>query len=319
MVIASLRVVFFGTPDFAVPTLDALLQSRHTVVGVVTQPDRPRDRGQKLRVTPVKGRASDARIPVMQPERMRDDAWLAALAGLGADLGVVAAYGRILTEAILSIPRLGLINVHASLLPRYRGAAPVQRAILDGERETGVTIMRVVRALDAGPMLASLPRLIGPEETSDEVERDLAHIGARLALSSIDALAAGPIEEVAQDDRLATYAPRLSRDEGRVNWSRPADRLHNLVRGLHPWPHAFTQYRGKRLILLRSTVKDASPTDVSSPGTILGADGLTLDVETGRGVLAISELQPEGRRPMTAREFLAGHPVRPGEVLTDPP
>jgi methionyl-tRNA formyltransferase len=174
MVAASpLRIVFFGTPEFAVPTLDALLGSRHPVVGVVTQPDRPRGRGQKISAAPVKARALAAGLPILQPERLKDPAFVDALAALHADLGVVAAYGKILTDAVLAMPRLGMVNVHASLLPRYRGAAPVHRAIIAGERETGVTIMRVVRALDAGPMLTTVRRPIGPDETSDEVERDL--------------------------------------------------------------------------------------------------------------------------------------------------
>jgi methionyl-tRNA formyltransferase len=173
----ALRVVFFGTPEFAVPTLDALLRSRHQVVGVVTQPDRPRGRGQKTSASPVKAAAAAAGLPVLQPERLKDPAFLERLAALGADLGVVAAYGKILTDAVLAMPSLGLINVHASLLPRYRGAAPVHRAIIAGERETGVTIMRVVKALDAGAMIAKVRRAIGPDDTSDEVERDLAGRG----------------------------------------------------------------------------------------------------------------------------------------------
>ena len=198
----ALRIVFFGTPAFAVPTLDALLRaSPHTVVGVVTQPDRPRGRGQKTSDAPVKARARAAGVPVLQPDRLKDPAFIDALTALNADLGVVAAYGRILTEAILATPRLGMINVHGSLLPRYRGAAPVHRAVIAGERETGVTIMRVVKALDAGPMLATAHRPIAPDETSEEVERDLAHLGATLLASTIvDQIADGRAAETPQDD-----------------------------------------------------------------------------------------------------------------------
>src|SRR5688572_13378910 len=235
---APLRIVFFGTPDFAVPTLHALHDSRHPVVGVVTQPDRARGRGHHSQPGPVKQVADQYQMPVLQPERLRDDGFLDALRGLDADLGVVAAYGRILTDAVLTIPRLGLINVHASLLPRYRGAAPVHRAVMAGERETGVTIMRVVKALDAGPMLSTATRPIAGEETSVDVEWDLAQIGARLLVEAVDRLAAGTAREESQNDLEATYAHRLTKDDSPIDWARPARELHDQIRGLHPWPHA---------------------------------------------------------------------------------
>ena len=307
----ALRIVFFGTPAFAVPTLDALLASRHTVVGVVTQPDRPRGRGHHVSDAPVKARALAARIPVLQPDRLKDPQFMAELTALRADLGVVAAYGKILTDAVLAQPRLGLINVHASLLPKYRGAAPVHRAVIAGERETGVTIMRVMKALDAGPMLASARRAIGPEETSEEVERDLARQGAALLVSTTDALAQGIAGETPQDESQATYAPRLTKDEGVLDWSQPADRIHDRIRGLHPWPLAYAFLNQRRIILRRSTVAAAArPAD---PGVVVEAAGDRLLVATGAGALAIRELQLEGKRPMTAREFLAGHPVVEGD------
>ena len=202
----KLRVVFFGTPDFAVPSLDVLIGSSHPVVAVVTQPDRPRGRGQQTSAAPVKARALAAGVPVLQPERMRDPAFLGALQAVRADLGVVAAYGKILTDAVLAVPHLGLINVHASLLPKYRGAAPVHRAVIAGERETGVTIMRVVKALDAGPMLAKVSIGIGPNETSAEVERDLARHGAALLVKVVDGLADGGTTGTQQDESGVTYA-----------------------------------------------------------------------------------------------------------------
>jgi len=317
----ALRVVFFGTPEFAVPTLDALLRSRHTVVGVVTQPDRPRGRGQKRSAAPVKARALIAGLPVLQPERLKDPAFLESLAALGADLGVVAAYGKILTDAVLATPPLGLINVHASLLPRYRGAAPVHRAIIAGERETGVTIMRVVKALDAGPMLSAVHRPIGPEDTSDEVERDLSGLGADLLVSTTDDLASGRGHETPQDEAAATYAQRLTKDDGGVDWKWPADRLHNLVRGLHPWPHAFTFHQNRRLILRRSTVIAVEPEGPAryEPGTIVEAAGEHLVVATGAGRLRLTEIQAEGKRPMSAREFLAGHHLAAGERFSPDP
>jgi methionyl-tRNA formyltransferase len=318
---ADLRVVFFGTPEFAVPTLDALLASRHRVVGVVTQPDRPRGRGHKTSDAPVKARALAAGVPILQPERMKDPAFMEALAAFGADLGVVAAYGKILTDAVLATPRLGMINVHASLLPRYRGAAPVHRAIIAGEVETGVTIMRVVKALDAGPMLATVRRPIGPDETSDVVERDLACMGAPLLVACADRLAAGDVSETPQDDATATYAHRLKKEDGVIDWSLPAASVHNLVRGLHPWPHAFTFLSKSRLIIRRTEmVPDTSDaSDISASGVILTASGDELVVAAAGGAIRLREIQAEGKRPMTAREFLSGHRLVPGDRFTAAP
>ena len=308
-----LRVVFFGTPAFAVPTLDALLESPYEVVGVVTQPDRPRGRGHKTSASPVKTGALVAGKPVLQPASVRDAGFLADLSSLAADIGVVAAYGQILPEPALASPRLGMINVHASILPRYRGAAPVHRAVINGDAETGVTIMRVVKALDAGAMLAVARRPIGSDETSDEVERDLANIGASLLVSTIPALVDGRLAETPQDDAVATYAPRLVKDDGRIDWTWPADRIHNLIRGLHPWPHAFTSLGQERFILHRSRPLHQPPR--GNPGAIVEAAGDRLLVAAGTGSLDILEIQPEGKRPMSAREFLSGHPVAPGAIF----
>ena len=327
--VEGLRLAFFGTPEFAVPTLEALLAaSPHTVVGVVTQPDRPRGRGQRVSDAPVKARAVAAGLPLLQPERMKDPVFLNSLAAWHADLGVVAAYGKILTDTVLATPRLGMINVHASLLPRYRGAAPVHRAIIDGELATGVTIMRVVKALDGGPMLAKERREIGQDETSDEVEHDLARLGSRLLVAVVDQIARGSAQDKAQDDAAATYAHRLTKDDGAIDWSWPAVRVHNLIRGLHPWPHAFSFLHGRRLILLRSRlvltgsealVLDARVAATEEPGTILDASGEHLVVATGAGSLQLLEVQVEGRRPMGAREFLAGHPLKAGDRFAASP
>jgi methionyl-tRNA formyltransferase len=321
---SGLRLVFFGTPEFAVPTLDALLESTHSVVGVVTQPDRPRGRGQKTSDAPVKARAVAAGLPVLQPERLKDPAFMSALGALGADLGVVAAYGKILSDAVLATPRLGMVNVHASLLPRYRGAAPVHRAIIAGETETGVTIMRVVKALDAGAMIATVRRPIGPDETSHDVERDLGRLGARLLVDTIEAMASGTVSETPQDDAAANYAHRLTKDDGIVDWSWPAVRVHNLIRGLHPWPHAFTFHDGRRLILIRSRIDSAGRAGDGEqavvdpglgPGTIVEAAGDRLFIATGDGLLQLLTVQPEGKRQLDVREFLAGHKLGVGERL----
>jgi methionyl-tRNA formyltransferase len=312
-----MRVVFFGTPAFAVPSLDQLLASRHAVIAVVTQPDRPRGRGQKTTAGAVKARAVEASLPVLQPASMKDPAFLSVLSGLGADLGVVAAFGRILSETLLAIPRLGMVNVHASLLPRYRGAAPVHRAVMAGDRETGVTIMRVVKALDAGPMLAKASRAIDADETSQDVEHDLARLGASLLIATLDRMATEEVPGVPQNDDEATYAARLTREDGIVNWTRAASAIHNQIRGLHPWPHAFTFHGDARLILLRSRASDQEADAL--PGTVVASDAERICVSAGTGSIEILELQREGKRPMTAREFLAGHPILPGTRLTAGP
>ena len=313
----SLRIVYFGTPQFAVPTLHRLIASRHVVCGVVTQPDKPRGRGQKVSDAPVKTVALDHGLAVAQPQRLRDAEFRTTLASWAADLGVVAAYGRIIPEEVLQLPRLGMINVHASLLPKYRGAAPVHRAVIDGEPETGVTIMRVVKALDAGGMFAKARRPIGPDETSDVVECELAEMGAALLVQVVDQIAEGTASEEPQDDMLSTYAPRLTKEEGSVDWTLPAVYIHNRVRGLYPWPHAYSYLDGSRLILLKTRVVAASA--YGEPGTIVEITRDALHVATGHaGCLAIDELQAEGKRPMRAREFLAGRALATGMRFTGP-
>jgi methionyl-tRNA formyltransferase len=318
--VEALRIVFMGTPAFAVPTLERLLASRHMVVGVVTQPDKPRGRGQKVSDAPVKTLAIDRGLPIIQPARLREPDVEAALRAWRPDLGVVAAYGKLIPDAMLAIPRLGMINVHASLLPKYRGAAPIHWAIINGETETGVTIMRLIRELDAGAMFAKRVRPIGPEETSDVVERDLARLGADLLVTVVDRIAEGTATGEPQDDSRASFAPRLTKEDGLIDWALPAQAIHDRVRGLYPWPHAYTFFEGKRTIILRSLVERGDGSrdparDPSAPGTVLRVTRDAIDVATGAGVLTIVELQPEGRRPMPARDFLAGRPVPAGTVL----
>jgi methionyl-tRNA formyltransferase len=317
---APLRIVFFGTPDFAVPTLQALIESRHHVVAAVTQPDRPRGRGQRPHAPPVKDLALRHGVPVLQPERLRDEEFLGALKALKADLGVVAAYGKILSDAVLQIPGKGLINVHASLLPKYRGAAPIHRAVMAGEIKTGVTIMRVVKALDAGPMISSVSRPIGPDDTSSEIEQALAVMGADALVKAVDALASGTAVETPQEDAQSTYAHRLEKTDGVVDWSRPVRAIHNQIRGLHPWPHAYSDLDGERTILLRSHVETEQNVGRHvEPGEIVEAAGDVLSVQTGKGVLRILELQREGRRPVSAREFLAGRRLPEGSKFVKAP
>ena len=309
-----LRIAFFGTPEFAVPTLQKLIDSRHDMVAVVSQPDRPKGRGQKQQPTPTKVTAEAAGVAVLQPVRIKDEEFLRTVHGMSLDLGVVAAYGKILSDQLLAIPGLGMINVHASLLPEYRGAAPVHRAVIEGRTETGVTIMRVVRELDAGPMFARATRPIGPDETSLEVEQALAILGADLLLEVVEQLAANTAREEPQDHGRASYAHKLTKGEGTIDWALPAARIHNLVRGLQPWPLVST-HLGDRRFLLHRTGRTGEKSD-APPGTIVEATGDRLDVVAGDGeVLRILQLQPEGRRVMTAREFLAGRAVAAGDLF----
>ena len=310
---APLRVAFFGTPEFAVPSLAALIESRHDMVALVSQPDRPKGRGQKLQPTPTKQVALDAGIPVLQPAKIKDEAFLDAFRDLRVDLGVVAAYGRILPDALLAIPPMGMINVHASLLPAYRGAAPVHRAVIDGIVQTGVTIMRVVRELDAGPMLARVTRPIATDETSVDVERGLARLGAGLLLEVIEQLATGTAKEEPQDDSAATYAAKITREEGTLDWALPAAAIHDRVRGLQPWPLVSARLDGHRYLLHRTAHDPQSV--AAAPGAIVEAAGDRLVVATAHGTLQILQLQPEGRRVLSSREFLAGYRIRPGMIF----
>jgi methionyl-tRNA formyltransferase len=312
--VSPLRIAYFGTPEFAVPGLRALIASTHDVVALVSQPDRPRGRGHKLQPTPTKLVAAAAGIPVLQPTRLKDDAFADALRALSLDLAVVAAYGRIIPDRILEIPRLGMINIHASLLPKYRGAAPIHRAVINGDTETGVTIMRVVSELDAGPAFAVERIPIGPNDTTPEVERALAEIGAKLAVRVVGQLAEGSAVEVSQNHAEATYAPKLERDEGAIDWSLPASDIHDRVRGLQPWPLVSVTIDGVRCSIYRTSV--SGETTTAPPGTVIAASNGVLAVAAGDGrVVRILEIQPEGKRVMSARDFLSGRRVQSGDRL----
>ena len=310
-----LRVLFFGTPAFAVPSLEALVNAGHDIVGVITQPDRPRGRGQKITPEAVKVAALARGLDVLQPERLKSPELLSNLAARHADLGVVAAYGRILPGDLLALPRLGLLNVHASLLPRWRGAAPVHRAILAGDRISGVTIMRVVQALDAGPMLDQAAVDIDPDETSAELESRLAELGAARLRETIARL---PVDEVPQDESLTTYAPRLERRESAISFARPALEVHNQIRGLHPWPLASALLGAHRLVLRRSRMGDPAATG-AWPGTILAVEKDALVVAAAPGTVRITEVQLEGRPAVAVRAFLSGHRLVAGDRLSPLP
>lgn len=309
--VAPLRILYLGTPAFAVPGLHALIESPHPVVALISQPDRPKGRGQKVQPTPTRVMAEAAGVPVLQPARLKDPVLHDQLRALAPDVGVVAAYGRIIPDAVLEIPRLGMINIHASLLPKYRGAAPVHRAVIAGETETGVSIMRVVTELDAGPVFATATRPIGPDETTPQVEAALAQLGAALVVEVVNQLAEDRAVETPQDETQATYAPKVERAEGTIDWVQPAQRIHDRVRGLQPWPLVSARIGGVPCRILRTAL--TGERTEAQPGTIVRADSGVLAVAGGDGrVLDIVELQPEGKRVMTAREFLAGRRVEAG-------
>jgi len=311
-----MRVIFFGTPEFAVPSLTALLGS-HEVAAVVTRPDRPSGRGQKVTASPVKAAAEAHGALVLQPTKLADPQWLQDVAALRADIAVVAAYGRLLPQVLLDLPALGFINVHASLLPRWRGAAPVHRAVIAGDQVTGITIMRVVQELDAGPMLAAASTPIGPTDTSETLDARLATVGAELLIETLTRMAAGPIVEVPQDESQVTYAPKLERHESRVDWARNAVEIDRQIRGLQPWPLAAGVVAGRRVAFLRSTVTDdAAP---ASPGTVVEAGAAGLVVACSHGAVRITEVLPEGRRAMSAAAFLNGVSVPTGAEITPVP
>jgi methionyl-tRNA formyltransferase len=301
-----LRVAFFGTPGFAVPTLEHLANSAHQVVGVITQPDRPRGRGQQVTVGPVKALAMSLGLPVLQPEKLARDQFESHLSSLGADIGVVAAYGKILPDWLLATPPLGLINVHASLLPRYRGASPIHRAVIAGDPETGVTIMRVVKALDAGPMLAATRVPIGIDDTTTIVESLLAIRGAELLVDTLGAIESGTARETPQDESLVTYAPKLTKAEGAINWAMPSAQVHNLIRGLWPWPHAYSHLQHTRYICHRSRLS-RHPAAGAPPGTIVLASPIEgLHVACGNDTaIELLDIQLEGKRVMSARDAMA--------------
>jgi len=309
------RILFFGTPDFAVPTLAALVAAGRRPLRVVTQPARPVGRGHRLQDPPVAVWAREHGLEVVQPEKVKDPAFLAEAAALEPDLAVVVAFGQIFPRALLAVPRLGCVNVHASLLPRWRGAAPIQAAIAAGDPVTGITTMVMEAGLDTGPMLLREETGIGPGETAGELSARLAEIGGRLLVRTLDELERGGLEPQAQDDGLATYAPRLTRDSGRVDWRLTAREIAGRGRAYAPWPGLSAELRGEPVKLGRVEVLPA-PDETLAPGTILGLrDGL-LAVACGSGtILGIAELQRPGRKALRAADFANGERLRPGEIF----
>ncbi|PTM59136.1 methionyl-tRNA formyltransferase [Desmospora activa] len=309
------RIVFMGTPDFAVPSLRALVQAGYAVVGVVTQPDRPRGRKRLLTPPPVKVAAQELGIPVLQPERVRDTHALDELLAWEPDLIVTAAYGQILPERLLQAPQHQCINVHASLLPRYRGGAPIHHALIKGEKETGVTIMYMVKELDAGDMLAKEVLPILPEDDVASLHDKLARLGAALLLRTLPPLLQGEISPIPQDPAEANFAPNIRREDERIDWNRSAVDLSNQVRGLRPWPVAFTTWKGKPLKIWRAHAEERAHRE--APGTVLSIDESGVVVAASPGVLVITELQPAGKKPMSVEPFARGRNMEIGERLGD--
>jgi methionyl-tRNA formyltransferase len=312
----SLRIIFMGTAELACASLESLArQADFAVIGVVTQPDRPKGRELKLQPSPVKQAALRLNLPVLQPERARNEAFIGELRQLAPDLIIVAAYGQILPPAILDLPRFGCLNVHTSLLPKYRGAAPIQWAILNGEAETGVTIMRMDPGLDTGPILTQQATPIGPSDNAQTLHDRLAQIGAELLIPTIRDHVAGKISPRPQPAEGASHARKLTKEDGRLDWTQPARVLWNRVRAFTPWPGAFThlpaQPQPRLLKIWQAETAELS----GSPGQVLQADKLGVIVACGEKSLRILNLQLEGSRRMSAADFLTGHPLKPGQPL----
>ena len=312
-----MRLVFIGTPGFAATALEALLRSGDSVVGIVTQPDRPKGRGQILTPSPMKLLAQRQQIPLLQPLKMKDPEFLQALAGWKPDLIAVAAFGRILPPTILSLPPLGCINVHGSLLPKYRGAGPIQWAIINGETETGITTMLMDEGMDTGKMLLQEAIPIAPDDTAGTLSLRLAELGGRLLVETIARLKAGTLVPRQQDASQATLAPLLKKEDGAIDWALPATALANRVRGLAPWPGAYTTVAGgDRWAIWRAL---ALPGPVTKPpGLIVAVTTEAIHVATGEGVLAVMELQPTNSRRMAVSQYLAGHSTAVGLQLGGP-
>ncbi len=303
-----MRLVFAGTPEFAVPSLEALLESPHDLVAVYTQPDRPAGRGRRLTPSPVKRLALAAGVPVEQPKSLRDPEAVRRLAAYRPDLMVVTAYGLLLPREVLEIPKRGCVNVHASLLPRWRGAAPIQRAILAGDRETGITLMQMEEGLDTGPMLAQAALPIGATETAGELHDRLAALGKSLLAERLDEILSGALEPEPQDEAAATYAGKLSKQEAELDWRQDADRLLRAIRAFNPWPVAWTRLGEETLRIWRAEPAESCPAE-AEPGEVVGADRRGVTVRTGDGCLTLTEVQLPGGRRIHGRDLANARPL----------
>lgn len=305
-----MRVIFMGTPDFAVPSLQKLIDRGDEICAVFTQPDKPKGRGHKLQPPPVKELALQHGITVYQPSTLRDEAVCELISSLAPDAIIVTAYGKLLPKQVLDIPKYGCINVHGSLLPKYRGAAPIQWAVINGDKIAGVTTMYMGEGMDTGDMLLRAETTVGEDETAGQLFDRLMLLGAELLGKTLDEVEQGTLTRTPQNDSEATHAPMLSKDLSKIDWNRSADEIHNLIRGLNPWPCAFAMLDGKRIKLLSSRVTG----DSGMPGllTVIGGE---LAVFCGKGAIVLTEIQTENGKRMSGKEYLLGHPIKAGAEL----
>ncbi|MBW2702173.1 MAG: methionyl-tRNA formyltransferase [Deltaproteobacteria bacterium] len=310
-----MKTVFFGTPEFALPILNALEAAGRTPVAVVCQPDRRSGRGRKLSPPAVKSWAIERGLEVLQPEKQKDPEFLARLEALQPDLGLVAAFGQLITRRALETPRLGFINVHPSLIPKYRGAAPMQWTLLRGDRQGGVSIIKVTPRLDDGDVLLQQAVDIPEDQSLEELHDTLAALGGDLLVQAVEALAQGPMEARPQDAKEVIWAPALTKDDGRLDWSKSALELHNRIRGLQPWPGAWTSTKDRLLKIQRARVESGAETQAEEPGRVLMAEGEHIVIACGEGCLRLLELQIEGKKRLDARSFLQGRPFQVGDLL----
>lgn len=315
-----MRIIFMGTPDFAVPVLQSLINSRHEVVAVVTQPDRPKGRGKNMQFSPVKECALAHNIPVMQPVNVSVPEVIDELRAYEPELIVVVAFGQFVTKKIREMPKYGCINVHASLLPKYRGAGPIQWAVINGEKESGVTTMYMCREIDKGDMLLKDTVMLDPKETGDSLHDKLSMMGGPLLLKTIDQLEDGSAVRIPQCEEESTYAPKLEKTMGNIDWTMDADRIERLVRGLNSWPGTFTKIHGKTVkiwdcdVVCQETLTESQA--VATPGTVIVSEKDQLIVKAGNGALSLRMLQPEGKKNMTVDAYLRGYPIAQGELFT---
>ena len=309
-----MRIVFMGTPDFAVPCLEALVQAGYDVIAAVTQTDKPKGRGGQMTFPPVKETALKYNIPVLQPKRARDEEFLQTMRDLNPDVAIVVAYGKILPQALLDIPKHGCINVHASLLPKYRGAAPIQWAVIDGEEKSGVTTMQMDAGLDTGDMLVVKELTLDPKETGGSLFDKLSALGAEALLETLEQLKAGTLQPVKQGETTTAYASMLEKQMGHIDFTKSAVEIERLIRGLNPWPSAYTYLDGKTLKVWEADVVEQDVKDAQA-GTVLGVQKDCFLVACGTDVLAVKELQLEGKKRMNAGDFLRGYNLEVGKLL----
>ncbi|HKI47708.1 MAG TPA: methionyl-tRNA formyltransferase [Desulfobacteria bacterium] len=306
-----MNLVFMGTPDFAVPTLKMLHNSRHSILAVVTQPDRPKGRGQEMQASPVKLYALEQGLKVYQPEKASAPEFVAELAELQPDLIVVIAYGQILRENLLSVPKHFCMNIHASLLPKYRGAAPINWAIINGDQETGVTTMKMDKGLDTGDILLMKKVTIENDDTAQHLHDKLSEAGGTLALETVEQLENGELKFIPQNDAESTYASKLKKEDGCLRWDQEAEVIRNRVRGMQPWPGTFGFLKGKRLRICK--VETGPGTKEDAPGVVMRVSDYGIEIGTLKDRIIVTEIQPEGKKKMAVKSYLQGHPVEPGE------